>query len=204
MTVSGSIATRVRARPSSPHWPDRISDTVATALALRSLSPTAGGTPPWAPATVRGVTTKSARRVSWMVWLAELLMEAARMATTPTRVIPIIRAAAVADVRRGLRMALSRPSTAGSPKRRIRGMPITRAAGAATRGVSMAIPTRMPADPRPMASSGVWTRPKRPMNSEARPTPVTPRPEATRRPNPPCSSAVRPTMAAMGETLVDR
>jgi hypothetical protein len=70
----------------------------------------------------------------------DVLSEAARMVTKLTRPRPIIRAAAVDAVRRGLRMALSRPSRPGTPRKRAAGAPMIRASGAATSGDSIATP----------------------------------------------------------------
>ena len=51
-----------------------------------------------------------------------------------------MRAAAVDAVRRGLRMALSRPSRPGMPRKRAAGAPMIRDSGPATSGESMATP----------------------------------------------------------------
>jgi len=115
--VLGSTATRVWARPAKPHCPARTSDTASTPSTLRSLSATAGGRPPAPPVppdTPAAVTEKSARMVSDNRPLRRRLHRRRHdRHHPPTRVIPIMSAPAVAAVRRGSRMAFSRPSDAG-------------------------------------------------------------------------------------------
>ena len=71
----------------------------------------------------------------------DVFSEAAMIVTKLTSPRPIMRAAAVDAVRRGFRMALSRPSRPGDARGSGRpGAPITRDNGPATSGDSMATP----------------------------------------------------------------
>ena len=72
--------------------------------------------------------------------MVEALIEAAKMLTKVTRASPIIRAAAVEAVRRGLRMAFSRARVPGSRNALANGQPISRASGRAISGLRMATP----------------------------------------------------------------
>ncbi len=64
----------------------------------------------------------------------DALNEAAMTATAAIRATPIISAAAVDAVRRGLRMAFSRASRPGTPRSRASGRPIAPATGRTSSG----------------------------------------------------------------------
>ena len=81
---------------------------------------------------------------------SDALSDAASTVTIATSPSPIMSAEAVDAVRRGLRMAFSRPSLPWIPRRRI-GAPITPASGRAPSGNRIAMPTNVAAAPRPIS-----------------------------------------------------
>ncbi len=129
---------------------------------------------------------------------ADDLIDAASTLTHATRPRPTVRAAAVAAVRRGLRMAFWRPSLPDMPAMRGNGAPITRAMGPAANGLSRATPTNTSAAPRPTREMPL---PNSPKSIAAAPRPRTTAPTSDRRRNePPCSTPV-PRRAAIGAIL---
>ena len=101
------------------------------------------------------VSTKSAfRAFSKRRRRSEAFSDAARIATIATSPRPIISAEAVEAVRRGFRIAFSRPSLPWMPQRRI-GAPITRRERAAPSGDRIATPTNVAAAPSPIERAGV-------------------------------------------------
>ena len=76
-------------------------------------------------------------------------MEAAMVAARVTSVIPIMSAAAVAEVRRGVRLAFSRASLPGTLNRRANGQPMSRASGRAKSGLRTETPMKTTAAPKP-------------------------------------------------------
>jgi hypothetical protein len=139
LTVSGST-------PSTASWPPSTCSKVpkrtpvATSTSgtrLRSRA-TSGGRPPWLK--VPESTTKSPVKASSMIWSIDALVEAAKMVMKPTRLTPIVSAAAVDDVRFGLRMAFSRARLPGMPRRRAMGQPSSELTGRATTGPMTAPP----------------------------------------------------------------
>ncbi len=134
----------------------------------------------------------------------DALSDAAKMATIATSPNPIISADAVEAVRRGLRMAFSRPSLPWTPSPRM-GAPIAAAIGLATKGDRMAIPTNVAAAPAPMRAPAFEGVPNRPYRRAATPPAVTRRPTTSRRPHDPavvvsCDSR----RACTGATLAAR
>src|SRR3970282_2859294 len=97
------------------------------------------------PSTVRKplndveVRMKSAFNVRSRTASVEAFADSPNTATNTTNPRPIIRADAVAAVRRGLRIAFSRPSLPGTPARRI-GAPRVPDTGLAISGVRLATP----------------------------------------------------------------
>src|ERR1700722_19701859 len=124
---------------------------MATSGLWRSRWTTTGGTPTDEAAELVDTTTRSARKVWRTEAVAEAFIEADTMAITPTRPIPIMRAAAVAAVRRGLSIAFWRASAAGWPNRATRGVTMAHAAGPASTGRSSATPTNTAPDPTAVA-----------------------------------------------------
>ena len=87
---------------------------------------------------------------------------------------PIISAEAVADVRRGLRVAFSRASVPAMPRKRGSGEPTTRVNGRAMTGPRIATPMNTTSAPRPTVRR---CRPTGPWRSNAAPTSVDDRAE---------------------------
>ena len=92
-----------------------------------------------------------------------------------------MRAAAVEAVRRGLRIAFSRPSRACTDNRR-NGAPRAPAIGLAASGDSIATPMNVTAAPRPTIEAPLDSAPNKPYKSAAAPSAVTATATASRRP----------------------
>ncbi len=82
----------------------------------------------------------------------EVLNPCAKTATNTTTPKPIMRAAAVAAVRAGLRVAFSRASRPLLPAKRAAGQPITLARGRTTYLATMATATKMSTAPSAISS----------------------------------------------------
>ena len=135
--------------------------------------------------------------------MVEALIEAAKMLTKDTRASPIIRAAAVEAVRRGLRMAFWRARVPGSRKARANGQPMTRARGRAISGLRMATPKKTTTAPEATLTSRLPSERNRPASSRATPTAVTSTPRTIRRLRKPVGAkAVSGWRAATGGTRV--
>jgi len=93
-------------------------------------------------------TTHSLRTVLSMDFAIDDLVEAASTVIRAARPTPTISADAVADVRRGFRMAFSRAILPATPRRIGKGAPMTRANGRAITGPSTATPTKTTRAPR--------------------------------------------------------
>ena len=93
------------------------------------------------------VSIRSDRIVRSRTAVTEDLRDAANTATNVTSPSPIMSAAAVDAVRRGLRFAFSPPSLPET--RRLNGRPSVDAIGRATSGDSIATPTNVSAAPSP-------------------------------------------------------
>jgi hypothetical protein len=130
------------------------------------------------------------------------LTDDARIVMVPTRATPIISAAAVAEVRLGLRMAFSRASVPDTPLRRGRGAPIMRLIGAARIGPRTATPTNTSMDPRP--TRAMPAEPNSPAAMAAAPSPVTANPTTARFRLLPEVSRATSRIAAMGGTFAAR
>src|SRR3989440_705206 len=102
------------------------------------------------------------------------------MVTKLTSARPIISAAAVEAVRRGLRIALSRAILPGCPAQCANGQPIRRASGLATSGLSRPTPRKMTTAPIATLSSRLPDLAKSPARSSARPITVTTVPNVIR------------------------
>ena len=90
------------------------------------------------------------------IWpLIEALSELAKIVMSPTSATPIMSAAAVDAVRRGLRTAFSRASVPGIPRHRGSGAPSSRPTGRAITGPSTATPMKSPKTPIPT----IWMPP---------------------------------------------
>ncbi len=128
--------------------------------------------------------TKSARKLSSMTARTVPRNEAARMVARLTRASPTMRAAAVAAVRRGLRMAFSRASVPGRARRRRRGAPIRPATGWVKMGLITAMPTKTVPAPAPTKAIGSihskGTSTNRPIRRRATPPAVMAAPAMTR------------------------
>ena len=94
---------------------------------------------------------------------------AAKTATNETSASPIISAAAVAAVRPGLRIAFSRASRPGTPRRRSSGRPTTEASGVTSRGLSRVTPMKTAAAPTPTQASPGSSAPNSPSSISAEP-----------------------------------
>ena len=92
---------------------------------------------------------KSAPTLRSMIALALLTSDAASTPPAATSASPIIRADAVAAVRRGLRRAFSRASRPIDPQRRGSTLPMPPTTGRLRNGLSIAAPRKMPSAPTP-------------------------------------------------------
>ena len=92
------------------------------------------------------------------------------MVMKPTRATPIINAAAVADVRFGLRIAFCLASVPDMPFKRGSGAPITRLIGRARMGPNTATPTNTSTAPRP--TGAIPAPPNNPAPIAKAPSPV--------------------------------
>src|SRR5215207_1920129 len=126
---------------------------------------------------------------------AEDLIDAASTLTQATRPRPTVRAAAVAAVRRGLRMAFWRPRSPAKPEMWGDGHPMIRARGRATSGPRRATPTKTRAAPAPTREI---PPPDRPNTRPAAPRAVTTAPTIDRPRSEPACSTPAPRRAAMG------
>ncbi len=97
---------------------------------------------------------------------------AANTVTNDTSASPIIRAAAVAAVRPGLRTAFSRARRPDTPRKRSTGLPTTDAMGLTIRGLSRATPMNTATAPIPTHASPGESAPKTPSSISRRPTAV--------------------------------
>ena len=101
------------------------------------------------------LSTKSAPTAPEMVAATLAFRDEPSTVTALIRASPIINAAAVAAVRRGLRTAFSRPSRPGSRREKIRPTPAV--IGRLTSGESIAMPMKASSVPRPSS----WMPPSR-------------------------------------------
>src|SRR5919108_308999 len=102
-----------------------------------------------APPNAGAAATRSPPKVRSMASSRYVFTEAANTVNTTTTPTPTSRADAVADVRRGLRMALRRASTPPIPGGRATGRPRTAAAGRAITGPTITTPARQATAPSP-------------------------------------------------------
>ena len=156
-TVAGSAAVRDASEPFTRNPPWRNSVTAPTPGTAATFVATSGLN----EVSCEVVSVKSAFNVSFSAAVKEALSEADRMATIATRPSPTISADAVEAVRRGLRMAFSRPSLPWIPRPRM-GQPMTPARGRAASGESIATPMNVTAAPRPTNDAAFDGLPNRP------------------------------------------
>ncbi len=126
-------------------------------------------------------TTSWALTVPSMAWLMLASKEAVITATAVTRARPIISAAEVRAVRRGLRRAFSPASRPGAPRSRA-GHPNTVATGRTRMGASRAAPRKIASTDSPstsrlgpevaLAPKRVWSSPAVPPRKSSRPKPI--------------------------------
>ena len=126
------------------------------------------------------LTMKSAVSVRSSVAFAEAFSDAPDTATNDTRPRPIMSAADVEAVRRGLRIAFCRPRRPGSAPRR-NGRPITAASGRANSGDSTAMPTNVSAAPAPTRIPRLPVEPNSPRPSSTTASAVSAPPVIDRR-----------------------
>jgi hypothetical protein len=109
------------------------------------------------------------------------LAEATKIPAKVTSARPIISAAAVADVLRGLRMAFCLARLPGSRKTLANGQPIQLASGRAISGLRMATPRKMTTAPAPTAAMRLSMSRNSPSTSKPTPISVTTEPMIERR-----------------------
>ncbi len=113
--------------------------------------------------------------------MTDALTDAAKMVTKLTRASPIISAAAVEAVRRGLRIAFSRASLPGWPAQRANGQPSSRASGRATSGLSTPTPRKITTAPPATLASRLPCLANSPASSSPTPATVISVPSTVRR-----------------------
>ena len=145
-------------------------------------------------------TTRSPKKPLSTVPRIEVEADAATMVMNPTSPTPIISAAAVAEVRLGLRMAFSRASRPEMPRTRGSGQARAPASGRATTGPSTATPRKVRAAPSPTRATALSTCAPRPTATRATPPARTSAPARARASERPDSSIATSRMAAMGGT----
>ena len=109
------------------------------------------GTVGWPPSLI----TRSPRSSSCTTPATEAVADDASTDTVPTRASPIIRALAVAAVRRGLRRPLRRASRPTAPP--ANGAVSTQRTGLDTAGLAAATPRKTATRPAPSTTSGCWS-----------------------------------------------
>ncbi len=155
-----------------------------------------GSTPP--PPKLPAETTKSLVNWSSKMLLNEAFTEEATMVIVPTRATPMRRAAAVREVRFGLRMAFAWASRPVMPRKRRHGpAEEARRPGLAKTGPRAATPRNTSATPRPMAGT---CPPASPASTSTMASTVTTAPRMSRIRELPRSSVATSRMAARGGT----
>ena len=139
-----------------------------------------------------------------MVLLIDALADSAKIPMAATRPTPIISAAAVVDVRLGLRSAFSWASSPGTPPILAIGAPTSRLKGIAMNGLRALTARNTSAAAMPMTSARLEGEPNRPHHSSERPTTAVARPAARRRRVSPDSLTAAARMAAIGAMLPAR
>ena len=143
-------------------------------------------------------TTKSPVKDSSMAWSIEAVTDAAAMAMSPTRPTPIIRAAAVDEVRLGLRTVFSLARRPVMPRKRATGQPMTATNGPTRTGPRMVTPRKTNPAPTPTISRALSPPTKRPWASSRPPTMVISSPARIRTLEWPDVSRLTARMAATG------
>ena len=142
---------------------------------------------------------KSARRVSSSVSDADAFSVVMKTETNTTSPRPIINAAAVDAVRRGLRLAFSCPRRPVIPRRRA-GAPIAVASGLATNGDSTATPMKVNWAPSPTIAAGCGTSANSPAAIAPTPAVVSSPPTIARRRSDAVGATVPSRSASIGAT----
>ena len=143
-------------------------------------------------------TIQSARTELSTDLAMDVFVDAANTVMNATRPMPIINADAVAEVRRGLRVAFSRAIVPAIPRKRGSGEPISRANGRAMTGPSTATPTNTARAP---SATGPTPPPDKPMARNAAPNSITTVPMTARRTDVPVRSTATSRSAAIGATF---
>ena len=149
-------------------------------------------------------TMKSARNAPSIASLVETRTESVRTATHVTRARPIINAAAVSAVRRGLRLAFCPARMPAAPRTCATGHPSTIAIGTTSSGASNATPRNTPRKPAPMSWSFDPAEVKSPTSRAAHPSTKMTRPITIRRRGSGCVSGSASARAATGAMRVAR
>src|SRR6516165_3546683 len=123
-------------------------------------------------------------------------------ATAVTTASPTISAAAVALVRRGLRMVFPRASAPTRAGSQVSGAPAAAASGPASSGPAMVTPKKH--SPAPMAVTATAAPVSSPAKSSVAPVPVTASAAASRRPEKPGAPGAASRSACTGATLAAR
>src|SRR5271165_1491060 len=195
--LTGSVATTAVVLPSICTTPERIPATAPTCGSALSDGSRLGLKPLEPPAAAPLLITKSARTAEPMIELTEALVDEAMMLISDTRVTPTIRAAAVAAVRDGLRIAFCCPSLP-AVLRMASGAPITWLTLRATNGPSTAMPTNTATAPPPTSGTRFPACPNNPAASTAAPPTTRIAPQAARRTEGWRGSAATSCMAVTG------
>ena len=128
----------------------------ATARCTPGTSRTRSATLGEKPANCGAVRMKSAR-TSLIAPRTDVLSESAKIATSATSASPTMSAAAVAEVRRGFRIALPRASEPVTPNTDGNGRPITLESGRAINGPKMTRPRKITKPPRNVTATALLT-----------------------------------------------
>ena len=204
--------------PISPSWGSVVTSMPGSwsVLPSTSTSPSCTGSTAATPGTWRICSTtesgrpaspcwpESTKKSPWnwlsMVWLTDAVAEAAKMLKKAMSPTPIMSAAAVDAVRRGLRTAFCRARRPVTPLNLTTGAPITRLIGPAMIGPSTATPRKVSMAPPPTIASPLLRWPNSPRKSTATPPPRTRSPRIVRRRELPARSTAVVRRAAMGGT----
>ena len=143
----GSPATRLLLLPSISAGAIRKPVTLSNSGSADSCAARSGLRPPEPP--TLDDTTRSPLNVFSTFAATDAFVDEAKMVMKPTRATPIINAAAVDDVRFGLRIAFCRANVPLTPFRRGNGAPSTWLIGRARMGPSTETPMKISSAPAP-------------------------------------------------------
>src|SRR4051812_27996524 len=196
---AGSTEEYVEGAPSNRASPNPLAETESTP-STPSTAVTTDGLKPGA-VVLEGATNRSALVCSEMTSPNDAFSEEAKTPMLTTRARPIISAAAVADVRRGFRVAFCLASSPGRPRSRS-GAPIAAASGRTTTGSAVITPTS--AASRPSPNTFMLAPPYNPSTMPATPAAVRRTPMTVRRTEGRSAPGVDSRSASTGSTLVAR